>query len=157
MASKEGAPTGAPTSPAENAATVRESLTKYPLNQDASDAQFALDALLAQAEAAEQTRRKAEEAEQMYRITDRDRIAAVRARDEWAERAEKDEADRDAAVRAAEQAEGLADFVIKDVWGVLLAYYTDIPEAEIQRLIARCESFNRLLHARAALTGEGTG
>ena len=28
---------------------------------------------------------------------------------------------------------------LNDVWGSLLAYYTDMPEVEVQRLIALCE------------------
>ncbi len=35
--------------------------------------------------------------------------------------------------------------VVKDVWGSLLGHWDSLPEAEVQRLIARCESVNRLL------------
>ena len=40
-----------------------------------------------------------------------------------------------------ERADALAS-VVKDAWGSLLAYWTDMPQAEVQRLIARCESVN---------------
>jgi hypothetical protein len=38
--------------------------------------------------------------------------------------------------------------VVRDAWGSLLAFYTDIPEAEVQRLVASCESVNDHIEAR---------
>lgn len=47
-----------------------------------------------------------------------------------------------------ERADALAA-VVKDAWGSLLAFNTDIPEGEVARLVARCESVNLLLESAA--------
>jgi hypothetical protein len=57
---------------------------------------------------------------------------------EGAQRAEERERNTfDALEQARREADELRA-ALNDVWGTLLAYYTDIPEAEVQRLIAKC-------------------
>lgn len=51
---------------------------------------------------------------------------------------------------------GALAVVVKDVWGSLLAYWDSIPAAEVQRLIARCESVNHFIDAASGGTTEQT-